>query len=895
MTCLPSSGLKPRHLLPGVLPALVHAILAAAFAAVTAPVSAALPGFGTAGPVVVPASPRLLGPIVVADFDGDGRPDLATLDETGAAALRRGTGGGAFAPPEAIGVRPGAVQILAGDFDRDGRVDLLVQRLPPFEENVAAVSVLLGDGSGRFRETADSGRYPNRGRLAPVPLAAGDLDGDGVLDVATVTVDPDDGNRRLVVLLRGDGKGGFALLPYLRPELAFLYLAIADLDRDGVLDLLAPIPLHRGGAIYAMKGTGGFAFAAPTRAAGGDQFVVTDFNGDGIPDLATASTSFCQTCSAGVYLGDGRLGFQPAFFAFPGSYGYPGPVDAADVDGDGATDLLAEAGTEGILGIYPGDGRGGFGAPVRLREHGGFQVADLDGDGRPDLLFGRSSGWTVRRNTSGQGSSGTTLVVPVALSSPGEAGSYFTTRLTVTNRGETTAFLESTFTDATTGETTTGSRAVGAGDQWTSGLAVVGLPNPLYGYRGTIRVRVTGASSPDAVSILALVQSAVGTTGKVGVAFGAVPAASAFTGPSLVPWLREGDGDRSNLAVLNAGSAADGSVTLRVTVFPGEGGGEAPFAMPDVTLAPGAIRQFDHVLAAAGLASKRGWARVERVAGAAPYLAYAAVNDASNSDGSWVPAVGAERGRGETSLTVPVLVESDAYTSELVVTNASASAKRLSCVYVADAVPAPDHAVRFSLDLQAGSQVDWPAFVAALRTLGFAGLVPKGPRYAGALAVSPAEGDLEGVLALARTVNPAPAGRYGVATPALFGSELAAQEAWLTGLEQNVERRTNLAIVNAATSGEAVFHVELRWDSGAFPLGTIEELRVPAGGWLQLNSVLAPFMAGWSTTGGTARVVRISGPGPFLAYAVGNDGAGPGEGTGDGSYVPMQVPTGAAR
>lgn len=567
---------------------------------------AALPGFGTAGPVVIPASPRLVGPVVVADFDGDGRPDLATLDETGSAALRRGTGGGAFAPPEAIEVRPGAVRILAGDFDRDGLADLLVQRRPPFGDDVAAVSVLLGDGAGHFRETADSGRYPIRGQSAPVPLAAGDLDGDGVLDAATVTVDPDDGSRRLVVLLRGDGKGGFALQPYLRPGLAFLSVAIADLDRDGLADLLATITLYRGGAVYAMKGTGRFGFEAPVQVASGDRVVVTEFNGDGIPDLATASTFFCASCKAGVYLGDGKLGFQPAFFAFPGSYGWPGPADAADVDGDGAADLLAEAGTEGILGIYPGDGKGGFATPVRFREPGGFQVADLDGDGRPDLLFGGPAGWSVRRNTSGRGSSEATLVVPVALSAPGEAGSYFSTRLTVTNRGETTALLESTFTDATTGEATTGSRAVGAGDQWTSGLDAVGLPSPLFGYRGTVRVRVSGASSPDAVSILALVQSAVGTTGKVGVAFGAVPAASAFTGPSHVPWLREGDGDRSNLAVLNAGGAGDGPVTLRVTVFPGEGGGEAPAALPDVTLAPGTIRQLDHVLAAAGLASKRG-------------------------------------------------------------------------------------------------------------------------------------------------------------------------------------------------------------------------------------------------------------------------------------------------
>jgi len=76
------------------------------------------------------------------DFDGDGRPDLATLDETGSAALRRGTGGGAFAPPEAVAVRLGAVQVLAGDFDRDGHVDLLHTPNAPFEEHVAAGEIV---------------------------------------------------------------------------------------------------------------------------------------------------------------------------------------------------------------------------------------------------------------------------------------------------------------------------------------------------------------------------------------------------------------------------------------------------------------------------------------------------------------------------------------------------------------------------------------------------------------------------------------------------------------------------------------------------------------------------------------------------------------------------------
>lgn len=874
-------------------PTLVTALLVSALAAAASPAAAAaLPGFGTAEPpLALPSSSALRGAPLSAELDGDGRPDLVVLTEAGAVFVIRGLGGGAFGPPAAVEVRPGATALVPGDFDGDGRLDLAVQRVLPGETNVVAVSVLLGERAGGFRETADSGRYPTWGRVLPVPPAAADLDGDGVLDLVTVTVDPDDASRKLVVLLEGDGTGTFTAQPFLRTELDVHSVAAADLDRDGIADVVAAILLYRGGAVYALKGTGAFRYSDPVRIASGDDFVVAEFNGDGIPDLATSPTNRCPGCAASVYLGDGGLGFRSTFSAFPGSYGYPGPVEAGDVNGDGSTDLLVPAATQGLLAIYPGDGKGGFGEPTRLSAPLGSKLSDLDGDARPDLLFRHPAGWSVRRNTSGLGSASTTLVLPVVLSAAGEAGSSYTTRLTATNRGETTALLESTFTDATTGAATTGTRSLGAGDQITSSLDAIGLPSPAFGYRGTVRVRVTGASSADAVSVLALVQAPVGAQGSVGVAFGSIPAAAAFDGPSLLPWLREGDGDRTNLAVVNAGGPEEGAVTLRATVHPGEATGEAPVALPDVVLAPGGIRQVDRVLAAAGLAARRGWARIERVAGSASYLAYAVVNDASNSDGSWVPAVPAGRGRGEASLVVPVLVESDAYESELVVTNASERGRRLACTFVAEAVAAPANAVRFAIDLPAGSQLDWPEFVDALRALGLASLLPKGPRYAGALSVAAEDGDLEGIAALARTVTPAPAGRYGVATPALFASELATNEAWLEGLVQDSARRTNLAVVNAAAVGSepGAFRVDVFWSSGGAPLSRLVDLVVPGGGWLQLNSILSRLGYPGVTTA-YARVVRTRGTGPFLAYAVGNDGPGPGEGTGDGAYLQMQRP-----
>ena len=61
---------------------------------------------------------------------------------------------------------------------------------------------------------------------------------------------------------------------------------------------------------------------------------------------------------------------------------------------------------------------------------------------------------------------------------------------------------------------------------------------------------------------------------------------------------------------------------------------------------------------------------------------------------------------------------------------------------------------------------------------------------------------------------------------------------------------------------------------------------VPAGGWLQINSILRDY--GDDTTQGYVRIRKISGNNPFLAYGVINDGASPGERSGDGAYVPAR-------
>jgi hypothetical protein len=108
--------------------------------------------------------------------------------------------------------------------------------------------------------------------------------------------------------------------------------------------------------------------------------------------------------------------------------------------------------------------------------------------------------------------------------------------------------------------------------------------------------------------------------------------------------------------------------------------------------------------------------------------------------------------------------------------------------------------------------------------------------------------------------------------------------AWVYGLQQTAETRSNLAIVNTGeTDGSAdVFRIELFDGETGLKTGSFETT-VNARAWKQLGRVLAHHAAG--TRQGYARVTRISGNNPFIAYAVLNDGGQSGERTGDGVFV----------
>src|SRR5712692_8427737 len=150
---------------------------------------------------------RLLSSLVVGDFNGDQRLDIAVINDNGLTVLLN-QGNGAFLAgpvPGLADVGEGPASLLAGDFNGDGKLDLAVATPAADRPGGGCITVLLGLGDGTFQQ---SFHFDLHG--IPTALVAGDFNGDGKLDLAVATVEVGDrpGGGCITALL-GLGDGSF--------------------------------------------------------------------------------------------------------------------------------------------------------------------------------------------------------------------------------------------------------------------------------------------------------------------------------------------------------------------------------------------------------------------------------------------------------------------------------------------------------------------------------------------------------------------------------------------------------------------------------------------------------------------------------------------------------------
>ena len=570
-------------------------------------------------------------------------------------------------------------------------------------------------------------------------------------------------------------------------------------------------------------------------------------------------------------------------------------ADYADLSPAPEEGLLFPAGEtrkEITLLLIEGTGQAGKTIVLTLGQTSEIDLLRSDGTGpkapflkAETLLSGSPDPATHTITLTGPADTGLNVsFIPAILSAAGMNDSFFTSEMTLTNRGPEAVALNYTYTAHLGSGSGTASEVVAAGRQKIVPDAIkhlrgLGVPIPGSGNRiGTLAVEFAADSE---VGVSVRTTTAV-PLGRAGLAYPGVSEEGGFQEPVYLAGLRQTPQDRSNLAFQNMGTAAEGPIRLRATVFSGDAADSHPTLLEEVTLEPGGFHQYSGVLGSL----PNGFVRVEKTAGKAPFYAYGVINDQANSDGSFVLPVTAGSLVGTTGLTLPVIVESGAFTSELTVTNFSEQARTVSFAFVSVGVDTSDRTARFSMSLEAGEQRITPDLVNEMRRQGVSGIGSAGG-LAGALFARVEGGDMSGIAIGARTVSQAvfAGGQYGVSYNAVPYGSAFSQVAWVEGLQQNQESRSNLALVNSGEvdNSDSVFAIDIYDGDRGLLVTTITGRRVPARGWRQINSILRDYTE--DTTQGYVRIRKISGNNPFLAYGVINDGGAPGERSGDGAYL----------
>ena len=316
--------------------------------------------------------------VVVADFNGDGIPDVASANAsfalTSTMSVFLGKGTGRFQAPVDYTTGPFTSGIVTGDFNGDGIPDIATMSQGTGSDG--DVAVFLGNGDGTFRGPVD-----NDLGIFPVAVTTADFDGDGILDIAAV-----DYFSGAAYVALGNGDGSFKTpVPYQASSGPY-YITTGDLNRDGIPDLV--VVNGDASSISVLIGNGDGTFKKQQAYPTGFQpefAAIADVNMDGKPDILVANYG---DPSVGVFLGKGNGKFE-AQVSYPVG-GNDAGIAVADLDGDGIPDVAVSYFRPGIVGVMHGNGDGSFGAPQEFATHQkqGYEVAvaDLNGDGSPDII-----------------------------------------------------------------------------------------------------------------------------------------------------------------------------------------------------------------------------------------------------------------------------------------------------------------------------------------------------------------------------------------------------------------------------------------------------------------------------------------------------------------------------
>jgi hypothetical protein len=329
--------------------------------------------------------------VVALDLDGNGRTDVVTAfdrdlsDGTDASFVSTRLGQGAsglnFGSPirSAGGVDPGP--IVAADLNGDGHPDLLL-----CNGARTTVTLLYGNATpaGTFGSPVDLQLGANRYAYA---VAVGDFNGDGKPDIAVAA----SGGSSVLVFLQNAGGGFTGVTPTAVTVAATpLSIATAVLETGGHQDLAVGLST---GQLAILKGNGNGTFQAPVNYACGTTpaaIKIADLDGANGPDIAVVD--YGASSLVWIFLNNGTGAFANGVSYSTGD-AYATDLAIGDLNGDGKPDIAVAnsgvSGSPGSVAVMFNNGSGVFGAPTL---YGGLYgplaiaIADIDGDGKNDLI-----------------------------------------------------------------------------------------------------------------------------------------------------------------------------------------------------------------------------------------------------------------------------------------------------------------------------------------------------------------------------------------------------------------------------------------------------------------------------------------------------------------------------
>lgn len=356
--------------------------------------------------------------IASGDFNEDGSPDVVLALGFGQGlAVHLGNGDGTFSAGVRIGNRS-PLAVVVADFDDDGRQDLAMEVFSRPDGTGGQVAVFPGNGDGTFAPDVrtDTAAFP-------FALTTGDFNGDGRPDLVTgdildAVVGPTTERLQLSILL-GNGDATFDLLAVRAPGHGLWSFGVDDLDGDGRQDLA--VTNGRSNDLLVLLGNGDGTFVTEPRFAAGRAFgvAVGDFNDDGRQDLATANDSLDDVS---VLLGNGDGTFAPE--ARFGAGTRPFGVAVGDFNADGRQDLVLANNVSDDVSVLLGAGDGTFAAEMRFavgNSPRAVVVGDFNEDGVQDLAT--ANGLTVDDVTVLLGNGDGSFAAAVAYGTGGAANS----------------------------------------------------------------------------------------------------------------------------------------------------------------------------------------------------------------------------------------------------------------------------------------------------------------------------------------------------------------------------------------------------------------------------------------------------------------------------------------